>query len=168
MQLYIIAYWLLHNVPHELRIKWYGPSCTQTASTPYLVIPKSPQFHDVGISTNPVLGRDINASRSIELGFPTLHILRKHLWTNGSAKPTLYSSHSFKKSYLAMWNTLNFAVSLRGIFRHWVGTVMPCWLWLTFGRIVQLLNSLCISQTTQVVTELHKLQNDTQIGLSNF
>ncbi len=30
--------------PHELRIKWFGLSCTQTASAPYLVIPKSPQI----------------------------------------------------------------------------------------------------------------------------
>ncbi len=132
-----IAYWLLHNVPHELRIKWYGPSFIQTASTPYLVIPKSPQFHDAGISTNPVfrpprVGRDISVSPSIELGVPTIHPFGNHLSTNGSAKPTLYSSHFLRKSYLAMWNTLNFVVSLTGIFHHWVGTAIPCWLWLTF------------------------------------
>ncbi len=39
-----ITYWLLYNVPHELRIKCYGRSCTQTASAPYLAIPKSPQI----------------------------------------------------------------------------------------------------------------------------
>ncbi len=132
--IYIIANWLLYNVPHELRIKWYGPSWAQTASAPYLVIPKSPQCHDASLSSYPVLlpthvGRDISVSPSIELGVPSLYLFGNHLSTNGLARPTVYSSYFLQKPYLAMWNMLNFAVSFRGIFSNWVGTVMPYWLW---------------------------------------
>ncbi len=86
-----IAYWLLFNVPHELRIKCYSPPSTQTASAPYLVIQN-------WISFNQRLSK-------ADIIFPTL----------------------------STENLLGyFTVSLRGIFRHWVGTVMPYWLWLTF------------------------------------
>ncbi len=125
-----ITFWLLYNVPHELRIKWYSPSWALTASAPCLVILKSPQCYDAGLSTNPVLqpphvGRDISASPSINLGVPSLHLFGNHLPTNGSARPTISSSYFLQKPYLAMWNMLKF----RAIFNHWVGTVMPCWLW---------------------------------------
>ncbi len=129
-----VLYWLVCNVPHELRIKWYSPSWAQTAFAPYLVILKSPQCHDADLSTNPVLrpphvGRDINTSPSIELGVASLYLFSNHFSTNGITMPTLYSSYFHQKLYLAVWNTLNVAVSFRGIFSHWVRTVMPCWLW---------------------------------------
>ncbi len=129
-----IAYWLLCNVPHELKIKWFSSWWAQTASAPYLAILKSPQFHDAVLSTYLVLrpshiGRDISASPSIELGGPSLHSFGNHLSTNSLAKLTLYSSYFLQKTSLAMWNILNFAVSFRGIFLHRIGTAMPCWLW---------------------------------------
>ncbi len=129
-----IVYWLVCNVYQELRIKWYDPSWAQIASAPYLVISKSPQCHDADLSTNPVLqplqvGRDISMSPSIELGVLSLYLFGNHLLTKGLAMMTLYSSYFPQKPYFAMWNTLNVVASFRGIFNHWVGTVMPCWLW---------------------------------------
>ncbi len=94
-----ITYWLLYNIPHELRIKCCGTSNTQTTSAPNLGIPN----HDTGISTNqvlrpPLVGRDISASLSIELGVPMLYLFCNYLSTNGSAKPTLYFSHFLQKT----------------------------------------------------------------------
>ncbi len=61
-----------------------------------------------------------------------LYILSGTIFRLMAQPSRLYISHTFYGKHLAMWNMLNFAVSLRGIFRHWVGTVMTCWLWLTF------------------------------------
>ncbi len=61
-----------------------------------------PKFHDTGISTNQELrpqcvGRDINASPSIELGVPTLHLFGNHVST--TAQPSrLYISHTFYRN----------------------------------------------------------------------
>ncbi len=173
---YSIIYWLLYNVTHELRIKCCCPSNTQTASAPYLGIPNSPKFHDTGISTNHVLrpphvGKYICASPSIELGGPTLHLFRNHLSNNGSAKvdfiflifstETLgYVKHTklccFPQTHIPplSWDS------------HAMLTVIDIWdgsysYWTVFTLVI-VLPWLIFSQTTQVVTELHKFQNDTQ------
>ncbi len=133
-----ITYWLLYNVQHELIIKCYGPSCTQTASAPYLVIPKSPKI--------PWRWHLYQSGASATTCWQRYQCIPKH-WA-GRSKFTSFREQSFDQWFSQadfifftfsteillgyVKHTLNFAVSLRGIFCHWVGTDMPCWLWLTF------------------------------------
>ncbi len=101
------VYVLECKITHELRIKWYRPSWSTDSICTIFRHLKSPQCYYADLSTNLVLwpshtGRDISASRDIDLGVPSLHPSRNDLSINGLAKPTLYSSHFHQKFYLTM------------------------------------------------------------------
>ncbi len=135
-----------------------------------------PKFHDTGIPTiqvlrPPCVGTDISASPSIDLGVPTLHPFRNHFSTHGSAKPTLYFSNFLQKTLGYVKHAKLCCFPQRHIpplswDSHAMLTVIDIWdglysYWTVFTLVIVLL-WLIFSQTTHVVTELHKIQNDTQ------
>ncbi len=172
----IIAYWLLYNVPHELRIKCCGPSNTQTASAPYLGIPNSLQI--------PWHWHLYQSGASATTCWQRYHCVPKH-WA-GSSNFT-----SFRKPSFDQWLSqadfifLTLSTETLGYVKHAklccfpqshipplsrnshaMLTVIDIWdglysYWTVFTLVIVLL-WLIFSQTTQVVTELHKIQNDTQ------
>ncbi len=168
-----IAYWLLNN---ELRIKCYSPSNTQTASAPYLGIPNSPQI--------PWHWQIYQSGVSDTTCWQRYHCVPKH-WPR-SSNFTSFREPSFDQRLSEadfIFLTLSSETVLGYVKQaklccfpqrhipplsrdsHAMLTVSDIWdgsfsYWIVFTLVIVLF-WLIFSQTTKVVKELHKIQNDT-------
>ncbi len=162
-----ITYWLLYNVPHQMNIKCYSPSNTQTASAPYLGIPNLHQF--------PWHWHLYQSSASATTCWQRYQCISKH-WA-GSSNFTSFQEQSFNQ-WLSHADFIFLTLStetLRGYVKHsnlccfpqrhipplsWDShamlTVINIWdgsysYWTVFTLVI-IIFLLILSQTTQVVT----------------